>query len=293
MIPNLFLAGFPKCGTTALAILLQQNDYIYTPRVKEPRYFLFRDSPPDKYDLVNSNVIWKRDDYLSLYSSSAHTFRIDASPGYAADLYAMLAINEMSPDAKIILLVRDPVERAYSHFLFAMRKGYEPNNITFEDVLSGKPRIVGNYLREVDYLYGSRYSIHIENILNIYSRDRIFIASAEDLNKSPDVVLRKLHQFLNIPYCDYNYNIGKQASSGIVKSRTFLFVSRLAKKLGKQMPVKHGKEIIQQVEGFMLSRALEKPAMSNKTKKLLKNQLQDEYEYVNSIGVDVSKWRNY
>src|SRR4051812_34789639 len=114
VLPNFFIVGAPKCGTTALYSYLRQHPDVFMPRRKEPKFFatdLDCGSPREGRYFVRD-----RDAYLSLFASAGAASRIgEATPHYLYSAVAAQGIKEFCGEVKIIALVRDPVELMYSY----------------------------------------------------------------------------------------------------------------------------------------------------------------------------------
>lgn len=117
-IPNFFIAGAPKAGTTALHRYLSDHPQCFLPVLKEPGFFLDEDEGRSIPDLPT---------YLSLYreATAAHQAVGDASPLYLSSRAAMGRIRAFNPGARIVLLLRHPVDTFFSLYqqnLFRMRE---------------------------------------------------------------------------------------------------------------------------------------------------------------------------
>src|SRR5437763_505157 len=101
--PNLFVVGAPKAGTTSLWLYLDRHPDIWMAPVKEPQFF--------------SGLWYDQDSYLRLFAPGARfKLRGEASPSYLAKAGVAEASKRVSPDARIVIMLRDPVERAYSKY---------------------------------------------------------------------------------------------------------------------------------------------------------------------------------
>lgn len=122
--PNLFVAGAPKSGTRSLLSALGAHADIYVPRQDQPRFFIGLDF--DARWARFFNVIQREDDYLALFRGQEDVrYRCDGSPEYLFHADALERIRAVEPDAKAIVVLRDPVDRAYSHYLNDVRAGTE------------------------------------------------------------------------------------------------------------------------------------------------------------------------
>ncbi len=112
--PNFFIVGVAKAGTTSLAAWLRQHPEVFISKLKEPRYFSHDLADPGVHNVVRS-----REAYLALFARSGrYKARGEASTSYFTHWrHVPERIKEVVPEARIIILLRDPVERAYSSYL--------------------------------------------------------------------------------------------------------------------------------------------------------------------------------
>lgn len=130
---NLFIIGAAKSGTTALYHYLNQHPDIYMCPVKEPHFFAdVESSLKNKHEkpipgkLYHTKVIRDENTYHSLFNQAEHhKYLGEASPSYLWDKNSAKRIYQYNPEAKIIAILRDPVERAYSHYRMAYELGLE------------------------------------------------------------------------------------------------------------------------------------------------------------------------
>ncbi|MFT6841353.1 MAG: hypothetical protein ACJASR_000113 [Psychroserpens sp.] len=292
MLPNTFILGYPKSGTTALAALLSQHQEIFIPLKKEPRFFQFKDEAPDIHDPVNKNVITSIDDYKSLYYNKDEKILIDASPGYILSSTAIRNIKSSVPNAKIILFLRDPIERAYSHYLFAIQKGFEPD-ISFKECLDTPERFVGQYKRTTNYVAESQYKLHLTKLFNVFDPNVVYINTTEQFQHNQQEVLQEINEFLDLEHFIYSLDIGEKAKSGIPKSKALNGILKNLKSLRKSLPsflkTDKMKKIFQNVANSNLS----KPEMDLEVKLQLMSKFSEDIEFLKNINVDVSLWRNF
>ena len=125
--PNLFVVGAVKAGTTSLWTHLDAHPDVFMSRPKEPHFFSRARMPADQ--LVKDPV-----EYAGLFArGAALRYRGDASPSYLWDPDSPARIKEAVPDARIIISLRDPVDRAYANYLGHIREGLDPR--TFRDAV--------------------------------------------------------------------------------------------------------------------------------------------------------------
>lgn len=189
---NLIIPGFPKCGSTSLCHYLDHHSDIHMSIKKEPHYFS-RDSV---YERGSS---W-HDQLFDNSNRKAHIFG-EASTSYAYDEKALSRIKSDLPNVKLILILRDPVERLLSHYKWLRSLGYE--NKTLKDALNEERS--NEYSAEVydrgtykTYLRASSYSKYVPYILDEFGIDRVRLIRSEDLLRTPLKVINDCYSFLGV-----------------------------------------------------------------------------------------------
>jgi hypothetical protein len=130
--PNALLMGAPKAGTSALHAALTQHPQIYTSPVKEPKYYMCWDAPPPAYRgpgdaHSNREWIWRSEGYQALFHGAPEdSVRLESTPFYLYLRGARRRIADELPEAKLIIIVRDPIDRAYSNWMHLWVDGLEP-----------------------------------------------------------------------------------------------------------------------------------------------------------------------
>jgi sulfotransferase family protein len=183
VMPNLFIVGAPRAATTSLYDYLSSQPDVFMSPLKEPNFF--------------SDQRMERHAYARLFSDADGFAHVgEASTTYLANEAAPERIKRVSPQARIVVSLRDPVERAYSDFLYSVREGLEQRSISFAEAvraeLSCPDTQPGNYLEYSDYLPGlRRYEEH-------FGRDSMLVVFFEELLNDPDSVLQELLAFLGL-----------------------------------------------------------------------------------------------
>ena len=129
--PEFLIIGAPKAGTTALhsALALHPDVFMTTP--KEPKYWMCGDAPPPHWTgpgdaHSQQEWVWRRRDYEALFEPGAqHRARGESTPFYLWSYPAQRRIAEHLPDVKLIAVVRDPIDRAYSNWMHLWSDGLE------------------------------------------------------------------------------------------------------------------------------------------------------------------------
>src|SRR5690348_14380249 len=115
-LPDFFVAGAPKAGSTALHAALTRHPSLFMSSVKEPKFFLTDGPPPDKGGPGDARTyrehVWRRTDYEALFApGTAGQLRGESTPFYLYDRPAQARIKALLPDAKLIAILRDPSGR--------------------------------------------------------------------------------------------------------------------------------------------------------------------------------------
>jgi hypothetical protein len=186
--PNLFIVGAGRAGTTSLAEYLGQHPDIFMSPVKEP--FFFTDANPRLTRAVRDE---RR--YLELFEgASTEKLLGEASISYFWDPSSPAAIRRARPDARILVILRDPIERAYSHYWHAFRNGEETRSF-LEAV---RDEVAGRYLPGVEpYLKRSLYGEPLQRYLDAFG-ERVYVLFLEEMARDVAGELRKVFTFLGV-----------------------------------------------------------------------------------------------
>ncbi|MFZ2900373.1 MAG: sulfotransferase [Saprospiraceae bacterium] len=199
--PNLFLIGAPRCGTTTLYQYLSSHSQIFFPRLKEPHFFA------TDIGLRNGSYKTSIADYRSLYETA------DKDAMYWGDASVFYLYSEQAPqnlyffnaDAKIVCILRQPVDAMYSLFLFSLRHGAE-NIPDFDRALKAEPlrkqgkRIPRAVFIEEALLYRSvtSYAAQLKRYYDLFPPENIRVFLYEDLVNRPGDMFRELSLFLGL-----------------------------------------------------------------------------------------------
>ena len=240
--PNLFLVGAPRCATTSTFRYLERVRGICVSSMKEPHYFADFSVPKDDAILT---PVRKKIEYLSLFKKQQNeTILCEASTHYLADKIAPFLIKKLVPEAKIIINLRDPVERAFSFYLHVKRGGWFKDS--FHDMITKE---ISNKLEQNKPHSIIRHGLYYENILRYHTlfgvNTKLLIF--EKFIKNPRQYLMEILQFLNLKFSDYDgefekFNEGPEGYSMTNEDRNLLkefykdSVEKLEVFLNQKMP---------------------------------------------------------
>jgi len=203
IFPNFFIIGAPQCGTTALYDTLTQHPEIYMSPVKEPHYFTFDGDPPTYHglngDYFKRVAVSRPRDYLMLFKDVTSEHAIgEASTSYLRSEFAAERISEIMPHAKIIAILRQPAERAYSHYQYLRCHATEPATC-FRDALEQESKRKASGWSDIYFYYKvGLYYPDLCRYYKIFPREQVKVYLYEDWNRTPEFILRDLYQFLGV-----------------------------------------------------------------------------------------------
>jgi hypothetical protein len=218
-LPNFLIVGAQKAGTTSLANYLNQHPNIFMCPVKETHYFTYLHEKKVRKTKANDiKYVNSLNEYRKLFSDAKEDqFIGEASPSYLYNSDAPFRIKKLVPDVKIIAILRNPVDRAYSNFLHARRAGYE-NIESFEEAIFGA-RSTSNEKSMLHYLEKGLYHGQLERYYNLFDKDQIHIDIYESFKNDPNSVLKNICKFLNTND-SFNFSVDiKYNNSGIPKNK--------------------------------------------------------------------------
>lgn len=189
------IAGVQKAGTTALFAVLRTHPGIFMPQVKEVHYF------------DRDGVDWATTDHAPYHAffSSARPDQIlgEATPAYVYWPDCIERIAAYNPAMKLIVVLRNPIDRAYSAWWMERSRGLEPFEFG-EAIRSGRARLdaPGNrrpgYHKNFSYVERGFYASQLDRVLRHFERSQVLVLLNEDLVEAPNVTLARLGEFLGI-----------------------------------------------------------------------------------------------
>lgn len=210
----------PKCGTTSLYFSLCRSEHVRKPKLKEPRFFLkSRDrisEVPDSIQ-VNGNYQSGINWFLDLYEEKLDAkYLVDFSTYYSIGLDTPELVKHHYPDAKLVFIVRDPVDRFVSHYYQYIRMGANIPSLT--DVVYGDTEF-GNLMFEF-----ADYQRIYDRYVNAFSRDSILLLDFESLVNDGAMVQQSVGDFLEVS--DYCYQ-PKESEKNKASQPKSLFLQKL------------------------------------------------------------------
>ena len=202
---DFFVVGAARSGTTTLYQYLSQHPQVFLPRVKELNYFSkVSSNQPQDYALpkpgkeYHTKIIQSPEVYKNLYNSARHDqIKGDVSPSYLWHEETPAAIKAYNPKAKIIISLRHPVERAFSHYLMAKSVGYE-KSIDFQQAIN-EP-LSEHWGGGNRYLEWSDYVGALKAYYAAFPKEQIHVMIFEQWVRDQGSALAELAQFLGVAH---------------------------------------------------------------------------------------------
>ena len=216
-MPTFLVIGAARSGTTALYTYLRQHPDIFMSSIKEPNFFAFEDEVLDfagpGAEYVNNSTI-RLADYRPLFENATHESAIgEASPLYLYSHKAPRRIHTHIPAVKLVAILRNPVEQAFSHFLYARRQVLEPLEDFMSALQAEGQRERAHWQPLFQYSQFPRYYQQLQRYHAVFPDDQIKVFLYEDFESDPVSVLQKIFAFLGVdetfaPDLTYRPNAG-------------------------------------------------------------------------------------
>lgn len=214
-LPDFLIIGAAKAGTTSLYYYLKEHPQIFMSGFKEPNFFSF-DGAKDShlgdqaYKQIRSRAVTDFTAYQALFEQTSSAIAVgEASTYYLHFETAAARIRRHIPHVKMICILRDPAERAYSAFLMRKRENEEPCRDLLQAIQDKDTRIRNGW---DEYIKPGFYWQHLSRFLEKFSPAQLKIYLYEELNFETLRVVRELYRFLGVdesfvPNISARYNV--------------------------------------------------------------------------------------
>jgi hypothetical protein len=297
-LPNLLIIGAAKSGTTSLYMYLEQHPEIFMSPVKEPHFFSYdaqskmTKGPKDTIPTAITDI----EKYKNLFINVNNKKIIgEASPTYIYREEAPERIYNLIPEVKIIAILRDPSERAFSAYMHLIRDQRETTNSFSEALELEEFRIKQGWGPIWHYKRAGLYYQQLSNYFQLFKRDQIRVILHEDLQHKREEVLKDIFNFLEIdtgftPEISIKYN-----ASGIPKNKILQnFYTGL---FNSPNPIKRLSRIIfpmplrLKVTTYLQTRNIKKVSLPGEERQKLIGYFREDILHLESlINRDLSNW---
>ncbi len=287
-LPNFIIVGAPKAGTTALYKFLENNKSVFMSNPKEVNFF-------SANELRKQNIYYdyffveNLSDYEKLFKDSKKNQIIgEASVSYLYYEKTPEKIKKIIPDVKIIIMLRNPVKRAFSHYLMDKRLGLV--KYSFEQIVKsyGKNESMKIYYQQ--YIELGLYYKQIKRYMKFFDSKKIKIYFQKDLLRDPNSIMENLYKFLNINNYDLK-NLNRRHNNFSMPKNNFiqkLYSSYwLRNLLSKILPKKIKKKIVD-----IFFEAKSKPKISKEIENILREIYKKDIENLEKLlEINLSHWK--
>ncbi|WP_239308979.1 MULTISPECIES: sulfotransferase [unclassified Frankia] len=202
-LPNFLVIGVPKAGTTALHAALSRHPALFLPSVKEPKFFLSEGPPPARGGPGDAQTyqehVWRRTDYEALFDPAPPGVLCgESTPFYLYDLDAQNRIKRLLPKAKLIVLLRNPVDRAHSNWTHLWAAGLEPERDFVTACALEAQRREAGWAQFWHYVSLGRYGAQLAHLFGLFSREQVLVLRYRELRDAPTATLDTVCDFLGV-----------------------------------------------------------------------------------------------
>lgn len=298
-LPNLLIVGAAKCGTSSLHKYLDQHPQIFMSEVKEPRFISSQvtrfplNGPGDHK--VEAWYVKDYEGYTKLFKGSEGYPVVGESSADTLYFYerTIPVIKRYHGDPKIIIMLRNPVKRAFSAYQHLVRDLRE--ELSFEDGLREEPnRIRDNWELIYHYTAASLYYDSVKAFLDNFTSVKIILT--EDQEKRPQQVLRDIFRFLEVDEnCDINTEI-RYNMSGKPKSQwlhQFFFEGNVARRFAQPIVrTLFSRETRMRIAQKIQEKNLTRLTINPDTKRRLHEYFEEDIRKMETLlNRDLSVWR--
>lgn len=273
MLPNFLLIGAPRCGTTWIDENLRSHPEVFMPQKKELHFF-------DRH--YDQGI-----EYYEQYFSAGQAAKAvgEATPDYLHGFYTTHGqevpelIARHLPEVRLIVSLRNPVDRAFSHYMNLKAKYDHNAGLSFEEKLR---KVRG----EAEILKEGFYVDHLRRYYALFPKENILVLLYDELESNPREFLRKIYRFLDVDAgfeaasrdARINMAVGKKH---LARFRSLWYFSRALSRMNA-----HGLS-----ERVRRLNAVSQPTMASETRRMLLETYREKNEELQAlIGQDVSHW---
>ena len=201
--PNFIIVGAAKCGTTSLYHYLKQHPEVYMSPLKETRYFLFYGERPEAKGRPGAALkvresVYTLEAYHALFQGATTECALgEASPAYLPREFVAKRIHEYDANMKIVVTIRQPVDRAYSHYLWRRTSGIE-RHPTLEGALAWEANLSASHWNDPGYLDTGYYARHLQAYYDLFSKEQIKVVLFDNFVRDPVSSCQEIFGFLGV-----------------------------------------------------------------------------------------------
>jgi hypothetical protein len=302
-LPQFVIAGAPKAGTTALHGALATHPGLYLSPVKEPKYYMTDRRPPPRStqrgpgDAHSAGEwVWRREDYLALFDGAPPgTVRGESTPFYFYDRAAQARLAADVPGIKVVVVVRDPVDRAYSNWVHLRADGLEPEADFLAAVGKEEERIAAGWAPFWHYRGLSRYGAQLRDLLRHLPPEQVFLLRYRELVDSPRATLDRVSAFLGVAPGVAHSVAPENVKPYVPDTRHYRLLSPLVRagaQLGAALPPQVWRQLSRPLVAGLHSRHSSRPHLSVEARREVLEPLLEDIALLEELtGGSFADWK--
>jgi len=206
-VPDFLIIGAAKSGTTAMFEYMQENPEVFLTDPKEPHYYALAGTTPaftgpGDAESINRWSVTERGAYSALYASASSGQTMGEAS--VSTLYlpgAAERLAEEAPDAKLICVLRDPADRAFSGYSFMRTRTWEPLDEFAAALADEERRIAAGWHHIWHYASMGFYGRQLERFLAVFPQDQLLVLNHEFLRSDPSACMARVYDFIGVRPC--------------------------------------------------------------------------------------------
>jgi hypothetical protein len=300
-LPDFLVIGAPKAGTTALHEALAAHPQLFLSDPKEPKYFLCGDRPPPRPNGPGDahsvkEWIWERAAYEALFDDApTGTLRGESTPLYLADHESHARMAALVPDARLVVVVRDPVDRAYSNWAHLWADGLEPEGDFLTACALEDRRMEAGWAPFWRYKAQGLYGRHLQSLFRHFPRSRVHVLRYRRLVGDPVATLDGICTFLGVDTGIVRRLPDANVSSYIEPSRFNRLLQSFTRggaAIGQHLPPHVWRTLSRPLTAMLKRRDLQRPDLTASDRAKLIEFFMDDIELLEQLtGRCFDDWR--
>ena len=301
-LPDFFIIGAPKSGTTALHAALSDHPGLYLSGVKEPKFFLC-DGPPPRHGGPGDahsyrEWVWRADEYEALFDAAPEgVLRGESTAFYLQDLESHRRIAEAVPGARLIMILRDPVDRAYSNWAHLWADGLEPISDFLAACDEEPKRTAAGWAPIWRYRETGRYGHQIRHLRTHFPREQLHIVRYKELVDQPAATLDGVCRFLGVEEGVLEEapprNVGGYVPPSLY-NRALQETFRLGASVGSHFPPQVWRKASLPLQWLIQRTPQHRPELAERDRATLIDYFAEDITVVEAeTGWNLDEWRSY
>jgi Sulfotransferase domain len=301
-LPDFFILGAPKSGTTALHRALEPHPDLFMSPVKEPKFFLCDGPPPRDGGPGDAHSyrewIWQRDAYERLFEKAPpRAMKGESTPLYLADPVALRRISEAVPDARLIAVLRDPVDRAYSNWAHLWADGLEMEDDFVAACALEEQRAEAGWAPFWRYKAIGLYGRQLDHLFSLFPRHQVHLIRYKWLVEDPRGTLDAICRFLGVKEGVLDHIPPENVGTYVEPSRSNEWLRqayRVGAKAGSLFPPQVWRKASIPLLALIQRHPRHRPELEQEVRgELLSYFLDDSLHVEELTGWDLADWRTY